>query len=202
MHFNSDQSKENLPTLKDILEQLKLEDTQLQSVALQAFSVLVDETQEPLNPGDIDKLVEFLKEELSKSDYSLHTDLLKTAVIIAEKIHPNYIKKLLPIMVSELDEKNRFKSKIIIDMFANLSKNADSYIQLHLHAIIRKTPKLINFPYLRPVLEDFFTIMTKNDDENIYKDEINEALSRFPPELEDFTSSLQDKLQQIVRHRV
>ena len=193
MQFNHFQSKENLPKLEDILEQLKSGDTQLQSVALHAFNVLVDKIQEPLNPNDIDKLVDLLEDELSKPDFSLRTELLKTVVIIGEKIHPNHIKGLLPMMINELDDRNRFRSKIIIDMFANISRNADATIQAYISAVIQKSPRLITFPYLQPVLKEFFSVIIKEDIQNIYKDKIKEAISQFPPKMKGFTSSLQDK---------
>ena len=170
---NTDEIIENISTY------LKSDEISFQAAALSAFNELIQ--KENLTKSQKKVVISFIKNELQRDKSSLRTDCIKTTCLIGSKDF-QLIEDLFPILIQELEIKNRFRTEIILDFLSEMRNFYSPKIREAITLIIEKTPILFNKEPHKSLIKKFWENCIENDFQFIknYMDIIKNNLENYP----------------------
>ncbi|MHA1283979.1 MAG: hypothetical protein ACTSQP_15895 [Promethearchaeota archaeon] len=188
-------SKEEIENrLKRIFLQMESPDEKFQSAALNAFINLLE--NETLTKNQKRKMISILKKFLVYKDSPLRTEIFQVICAIGKKDF-TIIEELSDDLVKEIEVKNRYRNKIIFDMFANLRNSNNPRVQSFFKDLIEKTPNWFDEPHLIPIIEEFWEKSTESGFELFekYLPLITKSIESYPAMLENLKIKILNKIK-------
>jgi hypothetical protein len=181
--------------LENIIIHLNSGNLQYQAAAFTALYDLLGKQRIPLEFEN--KIIKFIKNELNDVDSSIRTDCFKIAALLG-KFKFRLIDDFFPQLFHEISLKNRFRSKIIMDLIGSYINSTNITIKDAVKEIILNAHNWFSESYLIPIIMQFYNDSTQNGYffiEN-YKKEIEIGIKLYPSEYQDIIELLKSKLDE------
>jgi len=179
--------------LENISENLKSTDIQFQSAALNSFIDLL--VNEPLTTEQKKIILPFAEQVLKEPESSLRTDCFKAVCAVGAREF-SLITHLFPIVFQELEQKDRFRTEIVMEMMLELRNSKNPLIQDSIKKIIKESPKWFDESYLIPIIKKFWdsSISLSFQFLDKYLDEINSAIVKYPEPMREIKDLILQKI--------
>jgi len=179
--------------LENISENLKSTDIQFQSAALNSFIDLL--VNEPLTTEQKKIILPFAEQVLKEPESSLRTDCFKAVCAVGAREF-SLITHLFPIVFQELEQKDRFRTEIVMEMMLELRNSKNPLIQDSIKKIIKESPKWFDESYLIPIIKKFWESSTSLSFQFLdkYLDEINSAIVKYPEPMREIKDLILQKI--------
>lgn len=168
--------------MENICEQLESNNEGYRSAAINAFNNLIQ--TEKVSEKQLEEVIPPIKKIITDPKCSLRTDFFKAASFIGVKDF-SLIEDIFDSMVQELEEKNRFRTKTLIDMLIKLKNSNHPPVQNAIEKVIKDAPELFDESYLVPILKTFWQKSLEKDFQFLerYQKLIEEHINEYPPVL-------------------
>ncbi|MGV9199507.1 MAG: hypothetical protein ACOC4M_11900 [Promethearchaeia archaeon] len=186
--------------MENIREQLGSTNEDYHGAAITAFNNLIKSEKVP--NSQLKDIIPPIKKTIMEPDSSLRTDFFKAASSIGIKDF-SLIEDFFDSMAHELDKKNRFRTKIIVEMLIKLRNSKNQSVQDAIEKVIKEAPKLFDESYLIPILQSFWESSLEKNFQFLekYHDLIENHIQDYPDRFKDIKSYINDRFEDYRKYK-